>query len=819
MPLPSPIPHPRSSFDANAAIDRVIGGDWPDGDERALRSLSDQWHEAAKLVGPLLDDARRAVSTAVAAFGGADTRQGEALERLWQRIDASVSADTFKELGDLAAAGARVIEAAKLEISVAVTQMMADLEVLGVLSSSTLGVSAAGTQPVMLSTRHVISRVLDRAVSELHDLGSRAKRANLGQLSFGVPVLAELGTSAGGGQTTVDAQAAGSGPVEGAGVMMAYGMMGTLGAASSFAGAAGGGAARGTALRGRYGEPALRGRGADVLSGVTVSVISNATVAAKWPDLPPVAPAEPPRPRLASREATEALSSLDNPRLASASEPVTGARQAAQPPFAGTAATIPTQPAGAPPVASPIVPPPSVAAPSAVAPAATGPASRVAPPPAVIPAPVVSQPAPATRPTVSPAAPLPSALPQSTAGPAIKPGPSAVPPLVAPPAAAVPHSATATGPVSKLAPPVVPPPVAGSTVAPPPAATPHSATAASPVSKPAPPAAPPPPAAAPLGATATGPAQPAAQPQGATATGPAQKPASPQPAAQSQSAAVTSAARAATAAGAGSFTLSALAQPADPLAQAQPQPQSQQPEPRLEDRPESEQEPRPEPFLLLMQAQAASTPITAATPGAEPAADEPDPDAYEWLIAQAVGAQVKSGPEPRPLPPVHQRALEDSRPEQFGDLQGDWLHLINAGGPVADPERATNAADVAQSLLDTWLHGRVRVASPGTHQMELNERLQRLRPDEQGLARVQAALRVEGHGACAVIVQERAYGERHATTVHNRLGELFYVDAQRRVAPVSTVPPIIAGVVRLEAFALTGGASPIDLVRGATPRE
>ncbi|WP_162907796.1 toxin glutamine deamidase domain-containing protein [Allorhizocola rhizosphaerae] len=716
MPLPSPIPHPRSSLGANAAIERVVGGDWPEGDERALRGLSDQWREAARLVGPLVEDAGRAVSGAVTAFGGAGTRQGDALQRLWEKTGGSLGVEAFEGLGELAAAGARVIEAAKLEIYVHVTQMLTDLERLGALSSAGSGVPATtvAAEPVILAARCAVERVLDKAINELNELGSTAAavKTQLGQFSFGVPMLAEQLTTVDGvaaagaaGSTTQAPQA------EGGDLAMAYGV-GYLGTATGAAAMVGGGAPRGTALRGRFGERALRGgHVAEVLSAVTVNVITNESP--KRPgDLAgvsaavPVAP-EPVKALHASREATAALSSLDNPRLT-----------------------------GMEPVKAP--------APMAEA---------------------------LTRPNVGLGLGLPSAE-QQTGGAAAY--------VKAPTAAAAVGAAPSVSGAAGLG-----------------ASRSEVAGLGSPRSE-----------VVGLGTSRSEVAS-AARTPATSATTEAVAPASKE--ARRTGGAVTSATRAAAASGAiSSFTLSALSQT----------PTSESPSPSsspLSPSPEGSEEGRePAPFMLLMQAQATTpTPEVKVTDEAR----EPTPKEYEDLIAEGVAAGRRRSDAvavPRELPPVQQQALEASRPEQFGDLHGDWLRLIDAGGPAVDAGRATISVAVVESVLDTWLRGEPRVAQPGTHQikMEMSEKLQRLRPDGQGLARVQAALRIEGHGSCAVIVQERVHGERHATTIHNRHGELFYVDAQRKVAPVSTAPPPTEGVIRLDAMALTAADAQIDLARG-----
>ncbi|HZM84344.1 MAG TPA: toxin glutamine deamidase domain-containing protein [Candidatus Limnocylindrales bacterium] len=227
------------------------------------------------------------------------------------------------------------------------------------------------------------------------------------------------------------------------------------------------------------------------------------------------------------------------------------------------------------------------------------------------------------------------------------------------------------------------------------------------------------------------------------------------------------------------------------------------------------------PWLIVAAAQ--ETPSVAAAPQSSGEAS-PDAEAYErhvgaWLVrpeneaAQQLWNDTvarEGGVAQR----AHQAALEQAverdeagEPKRFPDLAGQWLGLVNAGGPLADRRRANNAAEVALSLVDTWLHGRPRAALPGTKE-EIQD-LTRLAADRQGLNKLEAALKVQGHGACAVVVQEWPHGEVHATTVHNQRGELVYVDAQRADQPLNAEP--VLGAVRMGILAFGPEGKRIDI--------
>ncbi|GAA1380390.1 toxin glutamine deamidase domain-containing protein [Catellatospora chokoriensis] len=202
----------------------------------------------------------------------------------------------------------------------------------------------------------------------------------------------------------------------------------------------------------------------------------------------------------------------------------------------------------------------------------------------------------------------------------------------------------------------------------------------------------------------------------------------------------------------------------------------------------------------------------------------------------------------RPLA-LHQQDVElaverdaDGRPRRFSDLFGEWPHRANDGGPKADPTRAINCPDVVLSVIDTWLHGRPRVAAPrtvdrfspdllplggepgGAARIEdaVGARFQQLmadhrasshdeawQPREEAFGALESALSRQGHGAVAVLLLERPSGATHAVTVHNQHGQIVYVDAQDNEHPVSTHRP--GGAVRMDALLLDADALPVDL--------
>ncbi len=166
MALPTPIPHPLSFFDApgwlHDALEWVVGVDWPEGNEKAMRDLADEWHAAAQRLGPLLEEADQAALAAVAAFGGPQGREAEALLALWHKLGGgpesamAVVSDFLPALGNLVDAGANEIEGVKLEFYIELALLLIELLTLIATAVFTFGGSLTAAGPVMLATRYAI---------------------------------------------------------------------------------------------------------------------------------------------------------------------------------------------------------------------------------------------------------------------------------------------------------------------------------------------------------------------------------------------------------------------------------------------------------------------------------------------------------------------------------------------------------------------------------------------------------------------------------------------------------------------------------------
>ncbi|MFI7606613.1 toxin glutamine deamidase domain-containing protein [Micromonospora sp. NPDC049366] len=181
----------------------------------------------------------------------------------------------------------------------------------------------------------------------------------------------------------------------------------------------------------------------------------------------------------------------------------------------------------------------------------------------------------------------------------------------------------------------------------------------------------------------------------------------------------------------------------------------------------------------------------------------------------------------RPPLALHQTDVErrvprepDGRVARTPDpRRGDWFRLMNDGGPAADPTRGINCLDCTLSLLDTWMHGRPRVAAPRTFDAyaagDINRplggewsgprrieevtggRFQRLceptarsTPPERrhavdrGYRNLHDQLLLGGHGTFAFVINTWEGGGSHVSVALNQNGTVLYLDPQTgRIAP------------------------------------
>lgn len=969
MPLlPSPIPHPLSFFDAPGwmctALEWVVGVDWPEGDEAAMRELADDWHLAAARMGPLLDEADDAALAAVAAAGGPDGQVAAAILGLWSQLGRAHGAggeqaaldmvvDLLDDFGAQVGDGANQIEGVKIEFYVELGLLLIELVALAAAATVTFGASMAGAAPAMYATRFAIQRLLRRAAKELLERAAKTGLKDRLKDRLGDAVkdrikskaLRHLGEEAleeglQEGLTSLGVQAyqvsEGNRGGLNAGELALDTGLGAL--AGGVGGVTGLGRVRATTALGRFGEHALRGASGQMLGEVTVGVVTGqgvslqslgmaATSATFGSAVGDTRVAVDGRllgaelglstaPDAPGRFDTTALNSFDTTGSAAVDGLFPGTPATTASGGIGTAVDLPGGSAGAAGVAF-----------EAGLPGATGDGAGLHPP-------------------GRPADPggMFDGLEQSPAE-----RPPGISELVEPardqldgrPTA--PTAGLATGTSAVLDPPVgtVSPPPAPGVAGPP-------GTAHSPAGSPAGPAtggsvgghlphgfvAPVLPASpgsghpnAPGGPVRGMPAPAGASPAGhppATGSVPTAAGRPPVTAAEpADDVDIAAVAAAAVASLGGPDTRPIRPRVTAPAAADHPAFVARVPDSRAERQAYEDYTRSGRAHQMRLLFDPRSTTLLGRLRemirdafDAGPAANDPGRAAYEQSVAPLEQRlrTLLDGPIDGPLgyeisaeayaefqslrygddergrfrvadgavnepddrsratgldgrPPVeasrryglpggyrrplalHQQDVElaverdaDGRPRRFSDLFGQWPHRTNDGGPKADPSRAINCTDVVLSVIDTWLHGRPRVAAPrttdrfspdlvplggepgGAARIEdaVGARFQQLmadhrhssydearQPRAEAFGTLESALSAQGHGAVAVLLLEYPDGRAHAVTVHNQHGQIVYVDAQDNERPVSTHRP--EGAVRMDALLLDADALPVDL--------
>ncbi|MFY1586639.1 toxin glutamine deamidase domain-containing protein [Micromonospora sp. WMMD734] len=176
--LPSPIPHPLdySPWDlpgwAYEALDWVVGVQWPEGNERTVWDLADQWYAVAgALAGPRAD-AVAAAAEVRSGYGGTGAVP-EAFEAAWRRLAEGDEAPlpvllaVSTDLGRLVEECGSDIEAAKLEVWIELGILVAELLALAVAAALTAGAASPAAGAAITASRLVIQQIFRRLLAQL----------------------------------------------------------------------------------------------------------------------------------------------------------------------------------------------------------------------------------------------------------------------------------------------------------------------------------------------------------------------------------------------------------------------------------------------------------------------------------------------------------------------------------------------------------------------------------------------------------------------------------------------------------------------------
>ncbi|MEU7974656.1 toxin glutamine deamidase domain-containing protein [Micromonospora sp. NPDC049089] len=192
--LPSPIPHPldHAPWDVPGwiyeALDWVVGVQWPDGNERAVWDVADQWYSVASvLAGPHADAATAAVEVHN-GYGGVGAVDA-AFEAAWRGIAEGADAPlpvllaVTADLGRLVEECGCDIEGAKLEVWIELGILVIELLTVAVAAVLTAGAATPAAGAAITATRLLVQQIFKRLMGQLaskslkHGLKEAGERA------------------------------------------------------------------------------------------------------------------------------------------------------------------------------------------------------------------------------------------------------------------------------------------------------------------------------------------------------------------------------------------------------------------------------------------------------------------------------------------------------------------------------------------------------------------------------------------------------------------------------------------------------------------
>ncbi|WP_433129721.1 toxin glutamine deamidase domain-containing protein [Micromonospora sp. CA-240977] len=192
--LPSPIPHPldHAPWDVPGwiyeALDWVVGVQWPEGNERAVWDVADQWYAVAGVLSGPYTDAAAAAAEVHNGYGGVGAVDA-AFEAAWRRIAESADAPlpvllaVTADLGRLVEECGCDIEGAKLEVWIELGILVVELLSVAVVAVLTAGAATPAAGAAITATRLLVQQIFKRLMGQLagktlkHGLKEAGERA------------------------------------------------------------------------------------------------------------------------------------------------------------------------------------------------------------------------------------------------------------------------------------------------------------------------------------------------------------------------------------------------------------------------------------------------------------------------------------------------------------------------------------------------------------------------------------------------------------------------------------------------------------------
>ncbi|MFC0028792.1 toxin glutamine deamidase domain-containing protein [Micromonospora chaiyaphumensis] len=176
--LPSPIPHPldHCPWDVPGwiyeALDWVVGVEWPEGNERAVWDLADQWYGVTDVLAGPRNDAVTAAGEVRSGYGGVGL-VAQAFDIAWGKVAEGEDAPLHVlvaatgELGKLVDSCGCDIEGAKLEAWIELGILVVELLSLAVATVLTMGAASPAAGAAIAASRVAVQQIFRRLVAQL----------------------------------------------------------------------------------------------------------------------------------------------------------------------------------------------------------------------------------------------------------------------------------------------------------------------------------------------------------------------------------------------------------------------------------------------------------------------------------------------------------------------------------------------------------------------------------------------------------------------------------------------------------------------------
>ena len=154
----------------------IVGSDWPEGDETAMRRCAEAWRKAADDINELIPDLRRGVTDVLSSVEGA---AADEFERYWDTFVTKDPrhlpklAEQCEQLAERLEKGARDIEYAKYMFIALLITTATEIAALTANMVQTLGTSTAGVPAVEAAAQVTSRAILQKLLMSLADGAGR----------------------------------------------------------------------------------------------------------------------------------------------------------------------------------------------------------------------------------------------------------------------------------------------------------------------------------------------------------------------------------------------------------------------------------------------------------------------------------------------------------------------------------------------------------------------------------------------------------------------------------------------------------------------